>query len=205
MRIGEMSRRTGVPVPTIKYYLREGLLSPGELTSPNQARYGEAHVRRLKLIRALTDVGKLSIAAVGEVLGALDEPEQSLHHVLGVMQRSVSTNAAAGDEAAHQEAEKFLARRGWHYHPDDPSVRALVDVVVKARELGHDRFVEQLDAYADACQGIAEADLDHVLRRTEVEDVLEGVVVGTMLGDAAIAALRRLAQQAVSARRLGEV
>lgn len=29
MRIGELSRRTGVPVPTIKYYVREGLLPPG--------------------------------------------------------------------------------------------------------------------------------------------------------------------------------
>jgi DNA-binding transcriptional MerR regulator len=37
MRIGELSKVTGVPVPTIKYYLREGLLPAGELSSPNQA------------------------------------------------------------------------------------------------------------------------------------------------------------------------
>ena len=37
MRIAELSQTTGVPVPTIKYYLREGLLPAGELTSPNQA------------------------------------------------------------------------------------------------------------------------------------------------------------------------
>ena len=41
MRIGELSRATEVPVPTIKYYLREGLLPHGELSSPNQASYGE--------------------------------------------------------------------------------------------------------------------------------------------------------------------
>ena len=35
MRIAELSQTTGVPVPTIKYYLREGLLPSGELTSPN--------------------------------------------------------------------------------------------------------------------------------------------------------------------------
>ena len=56
MRIGELSKAAGVPVPTIKYYLREGLLAPGELTSPNQASYGEAHIRRLRLIRALVDL-----------------------------------------------------------------------------------------------------------------------------------------------------
>ena len=47
MRIAELSRRSGVSVPTIKYYLREGLLAAGERTGPNQARYDEAHLRRL--------------------------------------------------------------------------------------------------------------------------------------------------------------
>ncbi len=42
MRVAELSRRSGVSVASIKYYLREGLLPPGELTSPNQAHYGEA-------------------------------------------------------------------------------------------------------------------------------------------------------------------
>ena len=46
MRIAELSQKTGVPVPTIKYYLREGLLPAGELTSPNQAHYDDRHVQR---------------------------------------------------------------------------------------------------------------------------------------------------------------
>lgn len=58
-------------MPTIKYYLREGLLAAGELTSPNQAHYGPGHERRLRLIRALLDVGGLSLAAIGEVLQAM--------------------------------------------------------------------------------------------------------------------------------------
>jgi DNA-binding transcriptional MerR regulator len=37
MWIAELSRQTEVPVATIKYYLREGLLPAGELSSPNQA------------------------------------------------------------------------------------------------------------------------------------------------------------------------
>ena len=39
MRIGELSRLSGVPVATIKYYLREGLLPPGVHSHPNQANY----------------------------------------------------------------------------------------------------------------------------------------------------------------------
>jgi hypothetical protein len=47
-------------VPTIKYYVREGLLPPGQLASPNQTQYDNSHLRRLRLIRALTEVGGLS-------------------------------------------------------------------------------------------------------------------------------------------------
>src|SRR6266702_5207862 len=86
MRIAELSRASAVPVPTIKYYVREGLLPPGELTSPNQAQYDEAHLRRLKLIRALVDVGGLSIAATRDVLASIDTPGKSLHDTLGKAQ-----------------------------------------------------------------------------------------------------------------------
>ncbi|GMA88788.1 hypothetical protein GCM10025868_40380 [Angustibacter aerolatus] len=46
-----------MPVATVKYYLREGLLPPGTPTSRTQAQYDEEHVRRLRLVRALLDVG----------------------------------------------------------------------------------------------------------------------------------------------------
>ncbi len=52
MRISELVARSGVPLATVKYYLREGLLMPGETTSATQARYDEQHVRRLALVRA---------------------------------------------------------------------------------------------------------------------------------------------------------
>lgn len=39
MRISELSDVTGVSVATIKYYLREELVPPGERTAPNQADY----------------------------------------------------------------------------------------------------------------------------------------------------------------------
>ena len=39
MRISALSEATGVPVPTLKFYLREGLLHPGEATSRTRAEY----------------------------------------------------------------------------------------------------------------------------------------------------------------------
>ncbi|RKT53464.1 MerR family transcriptional regulator [Saccharothrix australiensis] len=202
MRIAELSRRTGVPVPTIKYYLREGLLPAGELTSPNQARYDEAHLHRLRLVRALAEVGGLSIAAVREVLGALDDPEKSLHKAMGTVEVAVSSPVAVAEDAvAHAQAREFVERQGWTYRPRSDAFQSLVGVLATARELGHERFVGQLDGYARACGPLAEQDLDYVLGAPTKDAALEVVVVGTVLGDAALAAVRRLARREASGRR----
>ncbi|MYU47619.1 MerR family transcriptional regulator, partial [Streptomyces sp. SID7803] len=52
MRLSELSERSGIATATIKYYLREGLLPPGERLSATQAEYDESHLRRLRLVRA---------------------------------------------------------------------------------------------------------------------------------------------------------
>ena len=74
MRISELSRRSDVPVPTIKYYLREGLLHEGVHTSATQAQYDASHEARLRLIRALVGPGGCSIAAVHRVIQAIENP-----------------------------------------------------------------------------------------------------------------------------------
>ena len=51
MRISELARESGTSVATIKYYLREGLLAPGERVNAREASYGQGHVKRLRLVR----------------------------------------------------------------------------------------------------------------------------------------------------------
>ncbi|MET9592328.1 MerR family transcriptional regulator [Streptomyces sp. NPDC006516] len=211
MRIGELSRRSGVPVPTIKYYVREGLLPAGRLTSPNQAHYGEGHERRLRLIRALLGVGGLPISAIAEVLGAIDDPGQPVHEVLGVVTARMSPaeaelGADAGEPEAPETAEAreevaaLLERRGWRAEADSPAGLALAGVLTALRRAGHGGLVELLDAYADAAEPVARADLDYVAKRVAREDLVESVVVGTVLGEAMFGALRRLAHADASAR-----
>ena len=53
MRISELSSITGVPVATIKYYQREGLLPDGDKRTPRLTEYDDRHVRRLGLLRIL--------------------------------------------------------------------------------------------------------------------------------------------------------
>jgi DNA-binding transcriptional MerR regulator len=205
VRISELSKSSGVPVPTIKYYLREGLLPSGERTGRNQADYSADHLRRLKLVRALVDVGGLSIAAVGEVVDVLENSDLVTHQVLGVVQRSIGADEPpAADQAAQDQVRAFLARRGWERMADDPAAESLAGVLATARKLGHHRFADLLDAYAVASVGIARHDLDYVLLHSQVDDVIESMVVATVLGDVALGALRKLAQRDASARLLGE-
>lgn len=204
MRISELSRRSGVPLPTIKYYVREGLLRPGELTSPNQAQYGDEHLRRLKLIRALIDVGDLSIAETRDVLASIDSPGKTLHETLGKAQHAVTpTLSADADEeslaVASREVEELVARRGWQVKPTSPAWDLLTQVLATFHALGQDDLAGLLDDYAEAAERLAEADVACVLHRPDLESMLEGVVIGTVLGDSLLAALRRLAQANVSA------
>ncbi|MFE1233531.1 MerR family transcriptional regulator [Streptomyces sp. NPDC059442] len=207
MRVGELSRRAGVSVPTIKYYVREGLLPAGQLTSPNQASYDEAHVRRLRLIRALMDVGGLSVAGVREVIEAIEDTERPVHQVLGAAADRVVPShdgePVAGVAAARTAVAELIERRGWRSHPESPAAESLAVALATMEDVGHGRFAEVLDAYADAAEQVARADLDYVARNMAREELVESVVVGTVLGDALFASLRRLAHVDASDRVFG--
>jgi DNA-binding transcriptional MerR regulator len=66
MRMGEMSRRTGVHERMLRYYEQRGLLRPQRRPS-GYREYGEADVTTVHRIRALLDAG-LSTALIAEVL-----------------------------------------------------------------------------------------------------------------------------------------
>ncbi|MEV0369256.1 MerR family transcriptional regulator [Streptomyces sp. NPDC050636] len=205
MRIGELARRTGVPVPTIKYYTREGMLPAGERISPNQVQYAESHVRRLKVIRALIDVGGLSIAAAGEVLAEIDSPGRTVHRMLGTAQTAVSRTVAepGTDERwadAEAEVAELVRRHGWAAKPENPGWQTMVQVVVAYRDLGQGELLGLLDRYAEAAGVLAAAELAVIARVPSTDGKVEGAVLGTVLGDAAMGALRRIAQEDVSRR-----
>ena len=205
MRIAELSRDSGVPVPTIKYYVREGLLEPGELTSHNQAQYDESHLRRLKLIRALAEVGGLSIAAMRDLLAAASSPATSLHDALGKAQYATTPQCSyqasdAARQASTRQADEIIHERGWQIRPDSPARQLLVEVLAALRDLGQDDLLTLANAYAGPAEQIAAADVAVVLARQGLDSQLQGVIIGTVLGDTLLAALRRLAEENTSAR-----
>jgi len=57
LSIGQMSHRTGVKIPTIRFYEQKGLLPEPERTAGNQRRYAHAALSRLAFIRHARDLG----------------------------------------------------------------------------------------------------------------------------------------------------
>ena len=201
MRISELAERGGVPVGTVKYYLREGLLPPGERTSATQARYGDEHVERLTLVRTLVGVGGLSIAATRRVLDALDDPPPSLHTLLGTAHAALPGAATAGPDALHR-ARDLVRRRGWRVHPEAPALTSLAAALEGLATAGLDSVDDLIDRYAAAAADIADGDVREVPAEPPALAV-RVVVAATVLLEPLLLALRRLAQEDASARRFG--
>src|SRR3954447_18184242 len=67
LSIGELGQRTGVKVPTIRYYEQIGLLPPPPRTEGQQRRYSEGAAARLNFIRHARDLG-FEVEAIRELL-----------------------------------------------------------------------------------------------------------------------------------------
>src|SRR5699024_2695862 len=172
MRISELAARTGAPVGTIKFYLREGLLPPGRRTSRTAAEYDDAHVERIRLIRALTDAGGLGIAAVRRIVTMLDSPQPARLDLLATAQDALLAEqppaaaeapAAPGKAAPRRSrARDWAEARGWTTFPEDLLLERLDRFWQACEEAGIDVDDDLLDRYAEAMEQVARLDVDAV-------------------------------------------
>jgi DNA-binding transcriptional MerR regulator len=199
MKMAELSARTGVAAPTIRYYIREGLVPPGELTSPNQAVYDESHVRALRLTRALIGVGGLAVEQARKVLAHLAEKEGDTYAVLGSAQYALTPDAVPrDDEASRRAAERvdsLIAAQGWKVREDNPARTTLAEALVSLEALGVTAVTDMLDTYATAAEGLARDEVARLLETAADESRVVGVIAFDVLGDRLLSALRRLAQE----------
>ncbi|WP_420406716.1 MerR family transcriptional regulator [Hoeflea sp.] len=73
--IGELSRRCGVKIPTIRYYEQMGLITAPERSEGNQRRYSSDGLKRLSFIRHSRELG-FSIEDIRGLLELSQHPEQ---------------------------------------------------------------------------------------------------------------------------------
>lgn len=195
VRISDLAREAGVPVATVKYYLREGLLHEGELTSATQARYDESHVTRLRLVRSLVGPGGLSIARARDVLAAIDEPPADTLDLLGVAAEAVRRPTQV---RPHPHVHALMQRWGWPVHDEGCTEhQVLADALEALDGAGFEVPDGILDTYARAMDDVARAELAHV-PRDSVAAAVRYVVLGVVLQEPVLLALRRLAEAAAA-------
>jgi len=203
MRISELAERAGLSVATVKFYLREGLLMPGHSRSATQSDYDDAHLARLRLIRALAEVGGLSLASVRDVLQAIGSDPQDVATAVGTAHEALGAAHRSAGVTEPVQALAVLAQLGWTVWPDSSAVRQLDAALTAAAGVGLPTTPERMRVYADAALQIAVSDIATVPQGSP-DATAAYVVLGTVLYEPVLLALRRLAQQQVYSARAGQ-
>jgi DNA-binding transcriptional MerR regulator len=198
MWMAELSSRTALTVPTIKFYLREGLLHAGEAVGATRATYDESHVRRLRLIRALTDVAHLRLETVRSVLHGVDTAE-TWHDAVGSAHTRLSSVATDPSAGSLGRVDDLLKRNGWELSSASPHRAVLAHALDTMGDLDHTVADDLLDAYADAMHDVADAEIANMSEDREA--AAEHAVIGTLLLEPVLLTIRRIAQENASRAR----
>jgi DNA-binding transcriptional MerR regulator len=138
LRIGDMARRTGLSVRTLRYYDDLGLLVPSGRTTGEHRLYSEQDLRRLLAVQHLTSLG-LSLA---EVRAALDDPAFDAADALARHVEVVQRRIAADEELLRRLRNvQGGAETGWE------DVLALIALITR---LEHGEPLVRLRAALDA-------------------------------------------------------
>jgi DNA-binding transcriptional MerR regulator len=154
LTIGELSRRAGVPVKTLRFWSDEGLLPPAARSRSGYRLYAEDATVRLDLTRTLRDAG-LGLEAIKKVL----RKDLSLADALRLQLRAVEAHASSLQRVA--AALRAALRTG---DPNESDVRRLCAVTQltneerkKVTERFYERISEGIPAESPWRQKLAEA------------------------------------------------
>lgn len=126
--IGQLSRRTGVKVPTIRFYEEKGLVPVPERSEGNQRRYDKAALDRLSFIRHARDLGLplADIAALISLEGASGARLNEAHEIAR-RQRDGLRERIARLKRLEQELDRIAgACDGHHGNAEDGPVCAVL-------------------------------------------------------------------------------
>ncbi|WP_405776969.1 MerR family transcriptional regulator [Streptomyces sp. NBC_00859] len=174
LTIGQLSRRTGLPVRTIRYWSDSGALPPAGRSAGGYRLYDAACVARLELVRTLRELG-LGLAPVRRVLSgesgiadvaathvaALDAQIRSLRLNRAVLS-TIAKRASGAEETAlmNRLARLSAAERGYIIEEFTDEVFGGLDAAPGIRrrvralavELPDDPTPEQVDAWVELAE-----------------------------------------------------
>jgi DNA-binding transcriptional MerR regulator len=96
LKISELADASGVPVATVRHYLREGLLPEPVKTSRNMAYYPPEFAERIRLIKQLQEERFMPLKVIKELLDSGDGDPERLRALIELEDR-ILDRALAGE------------------------------------------------------------------------------------------------------------
>ena len=191
LRMRELAEASGVPAPTIKHYLREGLLPEPVKTSRNMAYYPPEFVERIKLIKRLQEERYLPLKAIKNVLD--EDPDRA--KAMLELGDQILERALAGERSRTSAAEvrkrygvpkevldrlaelEVLTPNSRGYSPSDVTI---IEAISRFRAGGYDEqigfTVYDTLRYKTALEALVREEVDMVMNRLAGEVPPERVV-----------------------------
>ena len=191
LRMRELAEASGVPAPTIKHYLREGLLPEPVKTSRNMAYYPPEFVDRIKLIKRLQEERFLPLKAIKTVLD--EDPDRAA--AMLELGDQILDRALAGERSRTSAAEvrkrygvpkevldrlaglEVLTPNSRGYSPSDVTI---IEAISRFRAGGYDEqigfTVYDTLRYKAALEELVRQEVDVVMERLAGEVPPERVV-----------------------------
>ncbi len=104
LSIGQLSKRTGVKVPTIRYYEQMGLLDAPERTEGNQRRYGSVELERLGFVKHARELG-FSLDAISGLIELQGHPDRSCREASDIASEQLKLVRSKIDQLKRLEHE----------------------------------------------------------------------------------------------------
>jgi DNA-binding transcriptional MerR regulator len=196
--VSELAERADLPLATVKYYLRAGLLPPGRVTGPRSAEYDQSHLRRLHILRALREVGGAPVSSLQAIVDALEDTTRSTHDLFCEISDDLSPPLPEERPTAEVDRtlDAVIEGVGWSGVRADAGARRRLAAVV---QLGGSELLtvnpEILASYARLADELCRAEIAMVDTTKDRQGTLEDMVVGEAVFGEILALLRRLGHE----------
>jgi DNA-binding transcriptional MerR regulator len=201
LKMSELVERSGVSAPTIRHYIREGLLGDGadiRRTSRNMAYYPESFVERLELIKRLQEERFMPLRVIKEILDQNPEQAKALIELEDrILERALATEASGriSERDVHERyeiPENALARlcELGVLTPDEDGYDAddtkIIEAISRFRAGGYEEAlgftVYDTLRYREALEPLVEEEvralLDRLVGEVEVERAVQIITAG---------------------------
>ncbi|HLU58239.1 MAG TPA: MerR family transcriptional regulator [Pseudonocardia sp.] len=177
LTIGQLARRTGVPVRTIRFWSDEGVLPETDRSAGNYRRYDSRAVARLDLVRTLRELGmglddiRLVLERKRSVEDVAAAHVQAIDHQIRVLrtQRAVCTLLARGAPSPRKAAlmndlarlsaaerqqmiDEFVDATFAGTDPDAPGAAIATSMRTLPAELPDEPTTEQVEAWVELAE-----------------------------------------------------